>query len=171
MRNRYILLADLGAIALCMLGAFVLRLDWFFTKSPDETAAFLYALGTGLLAKPVVFHAFGLYRRYWRYTGTADAVVVVIAVSAASAVLAVLVAVGVIAGLVPFFPRSIFAIDWLLTLACVVGLRLSVRLLAEGWRPGSAHETPRARTVLVAGAGDAGAMVVREMQRNPQLGM
>ena len=66
MRNRYILLADLGAIALCMLGAFVLRLDWFFTRSPDETAAFLYALGTGLLAKPVVFHAFGLYRRYCR---------------------------------------------------------------------------------------------------------
>jgi hypothetical protein len=47
MRNRYVLLADLGAIALCMLGAFVLRLDWFFTRSPDETAAFLYALGTG----------------------------------------------------------------------------------------------------------------------------
>src|SRR4051812_33772198 len=133
MRNRYVLLADLGAIVLCMLGAFVLRLDWFFTRSPDETAAFLYALGTGLVAKPVVFHAFGLYRRYWRYAGTADAVVAVIAVSAASAVLALLVALGVIAGIVPFFPRSIFAIDWLLTLACVVGLRLSVRLLAEAW--------------------------------------
>ena len=172
MRNRYVLLADLGAIALCMLGAFVLRLDWFFTRSPDETAAFLYALGTGLVAKPLVFHAFGLYRRYWRYAGAADAVVIVIAVSAASAVLAVLVALGVIAGLVPFFPRSIFAIDWLLTLACVVGLRLSVRLLAEGWRPGPAREAaPRARTVLVAGAGDAGALVVREMQKNPQLGM
>ncbi len=172
MRNRYVLLADLGAIALCMFGAFVLRLDWFFTRSPDETAAFLYALGTGLLAKPVVFHAFGLYRRYWRYAGAADAVVVVLAVSAASAALAMLVALGVIAGLVPFFPRSILAIDWLLTLACVVGLRLSVRLLAEGWRPGSARaSTPRVRTVLVAGAGDAGALVVREMQKNPQLGM
>jgi FlaA1/EpsC-like NDP-sugar epimerase len=172
MRNRYVLLADLGAIALCMLGAFVLRLDWFFTRSPDETAAFVYALGTGLLAKPVVFHAFGLYRRYWRYAGIADAVMVVIAVSAASAVLAVLVAIGVIAGLVPFFPRSIFAIDWLLTLACVVGLRLSVRLLAEGWRPGPGRQAaPRARAVLVAGAGDAGALVVREMQKNPQLGM
>jgi FlaA1/EpsC-like NDP-sugar epimerase len=155
-----------------MFGAFVLRLDWFFTRSPDETAAFLYALGTGLLAKPVVFHAFGLYRRYWRYAGAADAVVVVLAVSAASAALAMLVALGVIAGLVPFFPRSILAIDWLLTLACVVGLRLSVRLLAEGWRPGSARaSTPRVRTVLVAGAGDAGALVVREMQKNPQLGM
>jgi FlaA1/EpsC-like NDP-sugar epimerase len=172
MRNRYVLLADLGSIALCMLGAFVLRLDWFFTRSPDETAAFLYAVATGLVAKPAIFHAFGLYRRYWRYAGTADAVVTVIAVSAASAVLALLVALGVIAGIVPFFPRSIFAIDWLLTLACVVGLRLSLRLLAEGW-PASHGRTaaPQARAVLVAGAGDAGALVVREMQKNPQLGM
>ena len=172
MRNRYVLLADLGSIALCMLGAFVLRLDWFFTRSPDETAAFLYAVATGVVAKPAIFHAFGLYRRYWRYAGTADAVVTVIAVSAASAALALLVAVGVIAGIVPFFPRSIFAIDWLLTLACVVGLRLALRLLAEGWPVGQVRaSTPLARAILVAGAGDAGALVVREMQKNPQLGM
>ena len=35
MRNRYVLVADLVAIALCLLGAFVLRLDWFFTQSAD----------------------------------------------------------------------------------------------------------------------------------------
>ena len=107
MRNRYVLLADLGAIALCMLGAFVLRLDWFFTRSPDETAAFLYALLTGLVAKPLVFHAFGLYRRYWRYAGPADALVAAIAVSAASAVLALLVALGVIAGVVPMSAKTV----------------------------------------------------------------
>jgi FlaA1/EpsC-like NDP-sugar epimerase len=172
MRNRYVLAADLGAIALCMLGAFVLRLDWFFTQSTDWTAAFVYAVGMALLAKPLVFLAFGLYRRYWRYATVGDAVVVVIAASAASAVLALLVAVGVIAGIVPSFPRSIFAIDWLLTLACVVGLRLALRLAGEGWRSSGSREAPPSiRTVLVAGAGDAGALVVREMQKNPQLGM
>jgi FlaA1/EpsC-like NDP-sugar epimerase len=172
MRNRYVLAADLGAIVLCMLGAFVLRLDWFFTQSPEWTAAFLYAAGMGLVAKPLVFLAFGLYRRYWRYATVADAVVVALAVSAASAVLALSIAVGVMAKLVPSFPRSILAIDWLLTLACVVGLRLSLRLVAEGWRPAGGRETPAlARPVLVAGAGDAGALVVREMQKNPQLGM
>jgi FlaA1/EpsC-like NDP-sugar epimerase len=171
MRNRYVLLADLGAIALCILGAFVLRLDWFFTQSPEWTAAFLYAVGMGLAAKPLVFLAFGLYRRYWRYATVADAVVVALAVSAASAVLSLLVAIGVMAGVVPFFPRSIFAIDWLLTLACLIGLRLSLRLVAEGWRPSAGRDAPARRTVLIAGAGDAGALVVREMQKNPQLGM
>ena len=172
MRNRYVLVADLGAIVVCLLGAFVLRLDWFFTHSADQTAAFAYALVTGLVAKPLVFHAFGLYRRYWRYAGIPDVVVILTAVSAASALLALLVAVGVIAGVVPFFPRSILAIDWLLTLACVAGVRLSQRILAEGWRSGVRPDggTPT-RRVLIAGAGDAGTLVVREIQKNPQLGM
>ena len=88
MRNRYVLVADLFAIALCLLGAFVLRLDWFFTQSADLTRAFAYAVVAGVLAKPAVFHAFGLYRRYWRYAGLSDLLVVVTAVSAASAILA-----------------------------------------------------------------------------------
>jgi len=172
MRNRYVLVGDVGAIVLCLLGAFVLRLDWFFTQSPEQTRAFAYAVVAGVLAKPAVFHAFGLYRRYWRYAGMADLLVVVTAVSAASAILALLVALGVMAGVVPFFPRSILAIDWLLTLACVAGIRLSQRVVAEGWRPGPrAEAAPAARRVLIAGAGDAGALVVREIQKNPQLGM
>jgi FlaA1/EpsC-like NDP-sugar epimerase len=60
-------------------------------------------------------------------------------------------------------------IDWLLTLACTVGLRLSVRVVAESRRPGRPRGT--ARRVLVAGAGDAGMLVARELMRNPALGM
>ena len=85
MRNRYVLVADLFAIGLCLLGAFVLRLDWFFTQSADLTRAFTYAVVAGVLAKPAVFHAFGLYRRYWRYAGLSDLLVVATAVSVPSA--------------------------------------------------------------------------------------
>jgi len=171
MRNRYVLVADLFAIGLCLLGAFVLRLDWFFTQSADLTTAFVYAVVAGVLAKPAVFHAFGLYRRYWRYAGMADLLVVLTAVSVASAILALLVALGVMAGIVPFFPRSVLAIDWLLTLACVAGVRLSQRIVAEGWRPGPRDAAPASRRVLIAGAGDAGALVAREIEKNPQLGI
>src|SRR5688500_18863529 len=48
MRNRYVLLADLVALAICALGAFVLRLDWFFTRSPEYTAAFRFLLVASL---------------------------------------------------------------------------------------------------------------------------
>ncbi len=174
MRNRYLLVADLVAVVLCLVGAFVLRLDWFFQRQPEYTAAFNFALGAGLVVKPIVYFGFGLYRRYWRYAGLPDLLVIFLAVSASAAAVALVVAGAIMAGVVPFFPRSIFALDWLLTLACVGGIRLSVRVLSEqfGSRHGAAiggqHPTKR---VLIAGAGDAGAMVVREIRRNPQLGM
>jgi len=123
-RNRYVLAADLLAIVLCLLGAFVLRLDWFFQRQPEYTAAFNFALVAALVVKPIVYFAFGLYRRYWRYAGLPDLLVIVLAVSASAAAVALVIAGGIMAGVVPFFPRSILALDWLLTLACVGGIRV-----------------------------------------------
>ncbi|HWJ57832.1 MAG TPA: hypothetical protein VNR90_16435, partial [Vicinamibacterales bacterium] len=131
MRNRYVLLGDLVALAICALGAFVLRLDWFFTRSPEYTAAFLFLLVASLLVKPPVFQLFGLYRRYWRYASIRELLLVLIGTIMASAILAVVVAIGVQFQALPFFPRSILAIDWLLTVASVGGIRVSVRLISE----------------------------------------
>ena len=69
MRNRFVLAADLAVIALSILGAFVLRLDWFFGRQPEYTAAFRFFLGAAIVLKPLVLYAFGLYSRYWRYAG------------------------------------------------------------------------------------------------------
>jgi FlaA1/EpsC-like NDP-sugar epimerase len=170
-RNRYVLLGDLAAVVLCILGAFVLRLDWFFTQSPEYTLAFRYYLTVALVTKPIIYFFFGLYHRYWRYAGVNDLLVVLLAVSASSVVTAVLVTIGVQAGLIPVFPRSILALDWLLSLACVGGLRMSVRLVSESFRGRKTPGNVEIRRVLIAGAGDAGALVVREMQKNPQIAM
>jgi FlaA1/EpsC-like NDP-sugar epimerase len=172
-RSRYVLATDVVAVVVCLVGAFVLRLDWFFQRQPDYTTAFNFALAAALIVKPIVFYAFGLYRRYWRYAGLPDLIVIFLAVSASTAAVALVVAAGIMGGIVPFFPRSILAIDWLLTLACAGGVRLSIRLLSESFgsrhgTPGGQHPTKR---VLIAGAGDAGAIVVREIRRNPQLAM
>lgn len=172
MRNRYVLAADLVAIALAVVGAFVLRLDWFFGRQSEYTAAFQFFLASALFVKPLVFYGFGLYSRYWQYAGVRDLFVVILAVSAASAAAAFAVAIALMAEIVPFFPRSIPAIDWLLTLAGITGIRFSIRLMADSrsTTPAIQHAPPK-RRVLVAGAGDAGALVVREIHKNPQLGM
>jgi FlaA1/EpsC-like NDP-sugar epimerase len=64
----------------------------------------------------------------------------------------------------------VLGIDWLLSILSVGGLRLTIRLLAEsGQMSQKADGFGGGLRVVIVGAGDAGALVVREMQRNPQL--
>ncbi|MGE0866410.1 MAG: polysaccharide biosynthesis protein [Vicinamibacterales bacterium] len=67
--------------------------------------------------------------------------------------------------------RAVLLIDTLLTLLAAGGVRLSVRAIAESRDRQRERERGVQKRVLVVGAGNAGAMVVREMHRNPQLGM
>jgi FlaA1/EpsC-like NDP-sugar epimerase len=64
-------------------------------------------------------------------------------------------------------PRGIAALDLLLTMALIAGSRLLARTLME--RPAGGGIVARGKEVLVVGAGDAGQLVIREMQRNRQL--
>ena len=65
-------------------------------------------------------------------------------------------------------PRGVWFIDLLLCLAFVAGSRLLARTLIE--RPLPGRIVARGKDVIVVGAGDAGQLVVKEMQRNPALG-
>ena len=121
--------------------------------------------------KLVMFWLFGLYRRVWKYASLKDMTAIMGSLLVASAVL-----VGVfyllsypitISGLnieftFPFFPRSVFIIDFLLSLILLTISRFSVRFFNE-LRFGNPHT--RKKRVLIAGAGDAGEMIVREMIR------
>jgi FlaA1/EpsC-like NDP-sugar epimerase len=128
-------------------------------------------VGVALIVKPLVYYFFGLYRRYWVYASTRELVLIASATATASIFVALVVMSALLFGLLPpTFPRSVFGIDWLLSLFSVGGLRIAVRLLAEsGQVSQKADGLAGKRRVVVVGAGDAGAMVVREMRRNPQL--
>ncbi len=58
-------------------------------------------------------------------------------------------------------PRSIPLIDGMLTLLIIGGLRLSLRMVQ--YQAGGGHNNREGKRVLIAGAGDAGQMVAREM--------
>jgi FlaA1/EpsC-like NDP-sugar epimerase len=167
MRNRFVLLLDLPLIAAAALFAFVLRFEWTFAASRHEYLLFLIG---AVLLKPPVFLAFGLYRRYWRYTSVADLPLIAAGVTGASLAMGAFVIVAVTTGLMQEFSRTVLVTDWLLTFLAVSGFRLSIRLVFEATH-GSGGPQHDIRRVLVVGAGDAGVMVVREMRRNPSLGL
>jgi len=163
-------IGDLFLIVVSVLASFALRLELgerFVYYLPQAIRMLILAL----IIKPVVYYLFGMYRRLWIYASVRELRLVIISVSSASLILAVSVAVMIFYQIrnpgYLGFPRAVLIIDWLLSLVLVGGLRFSMRALAEA-RYGNNGEHG-AKRVLVVGAGDAGALVVREMQKNPQM--
>ena len=152
----------LALFATAQVGAFGLRFD-FSVPSQYLPMGPLW-LVTNLIIRLAVFWAMGLFSGMWRYTGARDLAALVKATALSSLIYAGFV---VVAGY-RNHPRSILIIDFLLTMILVGGLRFMVRSLwqtAATVTKGKAKDGKRLR-VLVVGAGNAGEMLVREMQRN-----
>jgi len=173
-RNRYFVGSDLFLIALAATLGLVIRLEFPLFWSYLTPCLIFVLLAEGL--KLPIHYLFGLYGRYWRYASINEMLSIVGASTAASLLLAALV-LGVFRplGWLPNFPRSALIIDWLLNLLFVGGIRFAVRLLGEmGLLHGNSGRPAvpkKPRRVLIVGAGEAGAMIVREMRNNPDVGM
>ncbi|HET7450202.1 MAG TPA: hypothetical protein VFJ78_06360, partial [Gaiellaceae bacterium] len=115
--------------------------------------------------KLAIFVLSGFYNRWWRYVSTRDMWGAARGVIIASA-LTYLVLYAFPPNHTSRLPHSIAAFDFLLLLAFVAGTRLLARTLIERPRAGI---VARGKEVLIVGAGDAGQLMVREMQRNRQL--
>ena len=166
-----LLIGDLFLIVVAVLGSFALRLELgsrFVFFLPQALRMIVLAL----MIKPVIFYFFGLYRRLWVYASVRELRLIVTAVTAASILLSIAVTLMLFYQIRQpgylGFPRMVLVIDWLLTLILVGGLRFSMRVLAESRTRLNGHQTSGKR-VLVVGAGDAGALVVRELLKNQQL--
>lgn len=175
LRNRHFVLLDMLALLVTPALALLLRTDGevLARYAPALAVYTLYALGLRMF----VFLGAGFYSRYWRYASIDELIQLTAGVVAATILLWVmflglrLPILGFCNGLPALcgLPRSIPLIDGLLLLAAVAGLRFSVRIAAV-WLSHRRTGGP-ARRVLIMGAGDAGAMIVREMRSNPQLGL
>jgi FlaA1/EpsC-like NDP-sugar epimerase len=161
-------LAQAGADALIVAAAyyvsFVLRFD---AGIPDRYGALLVdTLPFVVLGKLAVFAAFGLYHKLWRFVDGRDFESMVRAVVLASVLL--VVALFLLSPETVDPPRGVVALDFLLTLAGVAGVRLLVRGMGER-RPRWSLAPRDAREVLVVGAGGGGQSVAFELRRNPEL--
>ena len=167
LRNRYVLIGDLILIIVSVMGSFALRLD--VTQLPFYFPAMLVMCGVALLIKTPTYFFFGLYRRIWVYASTHELRLITAAVTTASVltsgVMLLLLSTKIV---FPGMPRSAFGIDWLLSLVLIGGSRFTLRILAE---QSIAPRNGDARHALIIGAGDAGALVARELQKSSQLNL
>ncbi len=159
------LAADLAIVVAAWFFAFRLRFD---TDLPVYYEYYVSWQILGLVAaiKLGIFALFGFYNRWWRYVSTRDMWGAARGVLAASLVTFLVFS---------FFdvhaaevPRTVWAIDCLLTLALVAGSRMLARTIIE--RPQSRSIVARGKEVIVVGAGDAAQLMLKEILRAPDLG-
>jgi FlaA1/EpsC-like NDP-sugar epimerase len=163
-RNRFVLIGDIVLILVSVLGSFALRYD--VSQMPFYFPAILFMAGVALLVKIPTYYFFGLYRRLWAYASTGELKLIAVAVSAASVLTGGVMWALIAAGLpLPGMPRTALGIDWLLSLVLIGGSRFALRILSEQ----IGAKTDKGRKTLIIGAGDAGALVARELQKTSQL--
>ncbi len=167
-RNRHFFFLDVALLGLAAYASFVLRLERFHLGA--FWPAFVLFGFTAVFATTFSFYRLGVYARYWRYASVDELVLLIVSVGVAT--LSASLFCFVTLYLLPpdwILPRSIPIIFFMLALGATAMPRLTVRSYVryqyrlQGLPPG--------KNVLIVGAGDAGAMIAREMQRNPHLGM
>ena len=104
-----------------------------------------------------VFYLFGMYHRIWHYARIRDLYAIVGAVTLFSAgKFLLLFLVG------GDLPKSVFLISWMLTLGGIGLSRLAFKINLDIF----SNKQQEQHAVLIIGAGDAGAMLVREIEQN-----
>ncbi len=176
LRNRHFLLLDALILCLTPALALMLRVDGVQALGKYTSALLLY-ITAALVIRLLVFYGSGLYSRYWRYASIGELTQIGAAVLVSTLIIVMLFfavrvpALGVCDAVESAcaLPRSIPLVDAMLVVLAIGMTRFSVRtadLYLQRSRTGIMTQR-----ILVMGAGEAGTMIAREMQANPQLGL
>ena len=143
--------------------AYLIRFEFFippeYGRVIRETILYL------LIAKALGFLVFGLFQGWWRFVSIRDILPIAAGCTAGSAIF-----VGIDLLFLPDItvPRSVYLLDWGITLFAVLAARYFIRMGRESFGRSRGEFT---RRVLIVGAGAAGQMIAREIHDNPALGM
>jgi FlaA1/EpsC-like NDP-sugar epimerase len=170
LRNRHFFLIDLVLLPLVAVLAFALRLD--ATGMGRYGSAILLFIVLAVPIQLLVAYWLGLYRRFWRYASL-DELLLIAVVTGLSTVVTAALLFGVAVPLTGIsVPRSIPLINCVLAFLVMGGVRFAVRFEGQHRQRTQRRERRQSeKRVLIMGAGDAGSMVVQEMQANPHLGL
>jgi len=173
-----LIVVDAIAINLAFIASFLLRFD--FNINASEFEMFFPVYGDNILPITIIaivtFALMGIYTSMWRYAGTEETIKIVLA-----SVLANAFVLGFITMTGQLMPRSVYLICILVMASAVSITRLTYRFLRNLrtpgafnvflWKDGSSGFLGKNRMkVMVIGAGDAGATMIKEIRHHPEHG-
>jgi len=122
---------------------------------------FVYTL---LVIKIFVFIVFKLYRSLWEYASIDEMMNISIAVIAANTL-----SITYLVFVQSHFPRSVYILSAVFDLAFIGGVRFGYRALRRLKNKKIIMTTSNSQKVIVVGAGDAGALIVKEFKNHIEL--
>ncbi|TMK21338.1 MAG: NAD-dependent epimerase/dehydratase family protein [Actinobacteria bacterium] len=165
------LLLDALLAAVCAGLAVGLRIDR--TNFAAAIGTYWVFVPLAAFVRPATLALAGAYLRVWRYPTVTDVGLMVGALAAGTLVMTLSIFVVMQPSAFPGsvgFPRSALAIELVLSFLALGGVRLASRIRQEELSPPTSdHYAGPPRPVLIFGAGEAGAHLAREMQRNRAL--
>jgi FlaA1/EpsC-like NDP-sugar epimerase len=161
-RRGLILGIHLACWTCAYVGAYLLRFDGRFPKA--EVPAALSGIGILLVIRAASFWLAGLFHGMMRYAGIHELRSIIRATTISS-----LLFFGGTMMVQPLrLPRSIYVGEWVLAILFASSLRLAIRLVRERTRT---QQGSTVRHALLLGAGDAGEMLLRDLERLQRPGM
>ena len=160
-RSTLVFISDVTLAMLAWWGAFLLRFN--FSIPPTYMSGMLYAMPFVVAVQALVFRGFGLYQGIWRFASLPDLQRLVRAIGAVAVLGPVVVWLLQGKGVVP---RSVYVLDPILLLMLMGGGRFAYRAWREHREFGSLMA--KGKPVLILGAGEAAARLLRELLRSGQ---
>lgn len=164
-RRLFFFLADILLIALSMYLAFWLRFDGYL---PGEFAKSLpYFIGLSEVVLLGLLAVSGSYNVTWRFFSVKEGAQLFVALLAGNLILGFVIFFVRPGAHYKLFPRSVYMVNFILTIGFIGALRVSKRAVREfrNWRDVRRKGKQR---VLLIGAGAAGEQIAREMTTNPR---
>ena len=156
LRDKFkLILIDAIILAIAPIFALLLR---FEGKLPArELASVQECIPWIVIASIAIFYFYGMYHRIWHYARMRDLVALIGAVTLSQALVFIVI---VMSGI--YMPRSIPILTWILTLGGIGTSRLMFKVNLDLITESKGDR----QNLLIVGAGDAGAMLVRELEQN-----
>lgn len=159
-RRIFEMLIDIILFSIAYFSAYLVR---FESTIPDNFInTYVNSLPWVIVIKCAIFYYMGLYRNIWRYVSIRDMVDIIKAATLCSLVIVLIASMHT---RLESYSRSVFFIDWMITIMLIGGSRFFFRVLKEYL----GDYQRKTKNVLIIGAGDAGEMVLREIRNNSDM--
>lgn len=165
-RSALLMCLDIMAISLSFILSFAIRFDGNFIENVQAAEyfnTFTQNILTIILIKIVIFYAFKMYDSLWRYASIEELVQTLTASFVATT------------GFVSYFvimqlhlPRSIYVLTLILDIILIGSIRFSYRAFRK-IKNNRIVNSINCKRVMVVGAGQAGALVIKELKNHDEL--